>query len=119
MSRAAVPHMTKARYGRIVSISSHAGRQGAQKGGLHYASAKAGILGFTRTLARQVGPDGITVNAVAPGVVDTRLTRTVLTDDFRESLRQGLPVRKLGEPLPVYAVTNIAPRSRNVGPRSR
>jgi len=72
-SRAAIPLMTRNGFGRIVNTSSMNFTGGGRPGVSHYAAAKAGIAGFTRTLAKEVGPQGITANAIAPGYVETEL----------------------------------------------
>lgn len=96
-SRTVLPHMRERGSGSIVNLSSIVGRQGALNGGIHYATTKAGILGFTRTLARQTATQGITVNAVAPGVIDTDLIRENVTPEARERLTSAIPKQRLGE----------------------
>ena len=86
----------KAREGRIINISSVVGSMG-NAGQTNYAAAKAGMMGFTRSLAREIGSRGITVNVVAPGFVDTDMTRA-LDDDQREALLSDIPLQRLGEP---------------------
>lgn len=95
-SKAVLPHMRERGSGSIVNLSSIVGRQGALNGGIHYATTKAGILGFTRTLARQTATEGITVNAVAPGVIDTDLIRENVTPEARERLTSAIPKQRLG-----------------------
>jgi 3-oxoacyl-[acyl-carrier protein] reductase len=87
--------MVKARYGRIVNITSVVGLTG-NAGQCNYAAAKAGIIGFSRALAREVGARGITVNTVAPGFIDTDMTRA-LSEDQRAGLLQQIPLGRLGE----------------------
>jgi len=94
LSKALLRGMMKARYGRIVNITSVVGMTG-NPGQTNYAAAKAGILGFTRSLAREVGSRGITVNAVAPGFIDTDMTRA-LGDSQRQSLVEAIPLNRLG-----------------------
>ena len=77
-SRAVIGEMKKKRWGRIINMSSQAGRSSSELAGIIYASAKAGLLGLTRQLARQVAPYGILVNAVAPGVIATDMSRALL-----------------------------------------
>lgn len=101
MSKACVRAMTKARKGRIISIASVVGLMG-NAGQTNYASAKAGILGFTKALAREVGPRGITVNAVAPGFIDTDMTRG-LSDDQKQLLLGQIPLGRLGQPEEIAA----------------
>ena len=94
LSKACLRPMTKARKGRIISISSVVAAAG-NAGQANYAAAKAGIIGFTRSLAREVGSRNITVNAVAPGFIDTDMTRA-LSDAQRQSLLAQIPLGRLG-----------------------
>jgi len=96
LSKACLRAMTKARKGRIISISSVVGAAG-NAGQTNYAAAKAGLLGFTKSLAREVGARGITVNAVAPGFIDTDMTRA-LAEEQREALQKNIPLNRLGHP---------------------
>lgn len=96
MSKAVLKGMTKARKGRIVSIASVVGAVG-NPGQTNYAAAKAGVMGFTRALAREVGSRNVTVNAVAPGFIDTDMTRA-LTEEQRQALKQHIPLGRLGSP---------------------
>jgi 3-oxoacyl-[acyl-carrier protein] reductase len=96
LSKAVLRGMMKARKGRIVSITSVVGLTG-NPGQTNYAAAKAGILGFTKSLAREVGSRGITVNAVAPGFIDTDMTRA-LADAQRAALNTQIPLGRLGQP---------------------
>ena len=88
--------MMKARKGRIINITSVVGATG-NAGQANYAAAKAGIMGFTRALARELGPRGITVNAIAPGFIDTDMTRA-LGDEARDQLLAQIPLKRLGKP---------------------
>ena len=94
MSKAVLRGMTKARKGRIISISSIVGASG-NAGQCNYAAAKAGVVGFTKSLAREVGSRAITVNAVAPGFVDTDMTRA-LTEAQRQAMLAQIPLGRLG-----------------------
>jgi 3-oxoacyl-[acyl-carrier protein] reductase len=94
MSRAVMRTMMKQRYGRIVSITSVVGASG-NPGQANYAAAKAGILGFTKSLAKEIASRGITVNAVAPGFIDTDMTRA-LNDEQRTALTAQVPMARLG-----------------------
>jgi len=95
MSRACLRGMMKARKGRIINIASVVGATG-NPGQTNYAAAKAGMVGFAKSLAREVGSRGITVNTVAPGFIDTDMTRA-LSDEQRETLRGQIPLERLGE----------------------
>ena len=96
LSKAVLRGMMKARKGRIISISSVVGAAG-NAGQTNYAAAKAGLIGFTKSLAREVGARGITVNAVAPGFIDTDMTRA-LADVQKETLVKDIPLGRLGQP---------------------
>jgi 3-oxoacyl-[acyl-carrier protein] reductase len=94
LSKAAIKPMMKARTGRIVSITSVVGAMG-NPGQTNYAAAKAGMMGFSKSLAREVGSRGITVNCVAPGFIDTDMTRA-LPEAQRQALQQHIPLGRLG-----------------------
>lgn len=94
MSKACMRGMAKAKRGRIISISSVVGASG-NPGQTNYAAAKAGLVGFSKSLAREIGSRGITVNVVAPGFIDTDMTRE-LSEDQRSSLLQNIPLNRLG-----------------------
>lgn len=95
LSKACLRPMMKARRGRIVNIASVVGLSG-NAGQTNYAAAKAGMMGFTKSLAREVGSRGITVNCVAPGFIDTDMTRA-LDDAQRDGLLKGIPLGRLGQ----------------------
>ena len=95
MSKAVLRPMMKARIGRIISISSVVGHMG-NAGQTNYAAAKAGMAGFTKSLASEVGSRNITVNCVAPGFIDTDMTRS-LPDEHKEALLKHIPLGKLGQ----------------------
>lgn len=94
MSKACLRSMMKARHGRIITITSVVGATG-NPGQANYAATKAGVIGFTKSLAREVGSRGITVNAVAPGFIDTDMTRA-LSDEQRSALLAQIPLGRLG-----------------------
>lgn len=95
MSKACLRGMTKAKKGRIISISSVVGASG-NPGQTNYAAAKAGLVGFSKSLAREIGSRNITVNVVAPGFIDTDMTRE-LSEDQRNNLLQNIPLARLGQ----------------------
>ncbi|WP_040260966.1 3-oxoacyl-ACP reductase FabG [Pseudomonas massiliensis] len=95
LSKAVLRGMTKARWGRIISIGSVVGAMG-NAGQVNYAAAKAGLEGFSRALAREVGSRGITVNSVTPGFIDTDMTRE-LPEAQREGLLSQIPLGRLGQ----------------------
>ena len=101
MIKAALQIMKAQNYGRIVNLSSTAGRQVSTLAGAHYTASKAGLLGLTRGAAKELGKFGITVNAVCPGMIDTELTHENATDDLLERLAAGYPVPRLGTALEV------------------
>ena len=102
MSKACVRGMTKARWGRIINISSVVGSMG-NAGQSNYAAAKAGLEGYTRSLARELGSRGITVNAVAPGFIDTDMTKG-LPEEHRANLLAQVPLGRLGDPEEIAGV---------------
>lgn len=107
MCRSCVRHMIKKRKGRIINVTSVVALTG-NAGQTNYAAAKAGILGFTKALAREVGSRGITVNAVAPGFIDTDMTNA-LTENQRNGLQEQIPLGRLGKPEDIaYAVAFLA-----------
>jgi 3-oxoacyl-[acyl-carrier protein] reductase len=99
--KAVFPLMKEQRYGRIVNVSSSAGRTVSTLGGAHYTASKAGLLGLTRAAAKELGHYGITVNAVCPGMIDTELTRENASDDLLQRLAASYPVPRLGTALEV------------------
>jgi NAD(P)-dependent dehydrogenase (short-subunit alcohol dehydrogenase family) len=88
--QAVLPHMKRQHYGRIVNISSTAGRMVSTLGGAHYTTSKTGLLGLTRAAAKELGRYGITVNAVCPGMIDTELTRESAVTSRARSTRRGI-----------------------------
>jgi 3-oxoacyl-[acyl-carrier protein] reductase len=97
-TRAALPRMMRARFGRVINVSSVAGIR-ANPGQANYSASKAGVIGFTRTVAAEVARRGVTVNAVAPGVIETAFTEDVLEGD----LAKAIPARRVGTPEEVAA----------------
>ncbi len=97
-SQAVIPLMKKSGYGRIVNISSSAGRSVSTLGGAHYTAAKAGLLGFTRAVAKEVASFGITVNAVCPGLIDTQMARDSTSKEELEMFIHSFPIKRLGLP---------------------
>ena len=97
-SQAVLPSMQEAGWGRIVNFSSTAGKNISTVGGAHYTAAKAGILGFTRHLAKEVAEYGITVNSVCPGLIDTEMVRATIDDERTQAYADSFPIPRLGEP---------------------
>lgn len=95
MTKICLRDMLKARWGRIINISSVVGSTG-NSGQVNYAAAKAGLIGFTKALAQEVGSRDITVNAVSPGFIDTDMTRD-LPEEHRNALLQRIPMQRLGQ----------------------
>jgi 3-oxoacyl-[acyl-carrier protein] reductase len=101
LTRAVSRYMVRARYGRIVNIASVSGMMG-NAGQCNYAASKAGVIGFTKTVAKELARRNIVANAVAPGFIDTEMTR-VLPDKVKETVKQIIPCQKMGEPADVAA----------------
>ena len=101
LTKAVLPQMTKQGYGRIINISSSAGRMVSTLGGAHYTASKTGLLGLTRASAKELGKFGITVNAICPGMIDTELTHENASPELLERLASTYPVPRLGTALEV------------------
>ena len=102
-SKYCIPAMKSSRWGRIINISSISARSGGGPGAAHYAASKVGLESFTRSLAKELGPFGITANAVSPGVVLTPIHERHNTPESLEKLRQNIPALRLGRPDAVAA----------------
>jgi 3-oxoacyl-[acyl-carrier protein] reductase len=101
LTKAVLSQMKTQRYGRIINISSSAGRTVSTLGGAHYTASKAGLLGLTRASAKELGKFGITVNAICPGMIDTELTHENASPEQLEQLAASYPVPRLGTALEV------------------
>ena len=97
-TRAVLPAMKEAGWGRVVNISSSAGRSVSTLGGPHYTTAKAAVLGFTRAVAKEMAPFGITLNAVCPGLVNTEMVSEVITGAEVRDYADSFPIKRLAEP---------------------
>jgi 3-oxoacyl-[acyl-carrier protein] reductase len=108
--KAVLPGMRSRRYGRIINISSEAGKNGGTVAAAHYAASKGGVLAFTRNLAQQVGADGITVNAICPGRIATEMSGAVSPAENQKFIDKSI-VKRLGAPEDVaFAVCYLADR---------
>ena len=105
VSKAALRGMTKARWGRIINVGSVVGAMG-NAGQANYAAAKAGVEGFSRALARELGSRAVTVNTVAPGFIDTDMTRE-LPDAQKEALLTQIPLGRLGDAVEIANVVGF------------
>jgi 3-oxoacyl-[acyl-carrier protein] reductase len=111
MTKAVQPHMTAARYGRIINLSSTSAQ--GNRGQVNYSAAKAGVQGFTKTLALELGPYGVTANAVAPGFIATDMTKATAQrmkmsfEDFVTSAAAQIPVGRVGKPEDIAATISF------------
>ena len=126
LSQAFIPHMRERKQGSIACMSSvSAQRGGGIFGGPHYSAAKAGVLGLAKAMARELGPDGIRVNCVTPGLIQTDITGGKLTDEMRAEIIKGIPLeparrrRGRGGHLPVPGLRPLRLRHRRGDRRQR
>lgn len=106
-SQAVLGGMKQRGWGRIVNLSSTAGKNISTVGGAHYTAAKAGVLGFTRHLASEVAADGITVNAVCPGLIETQMIHSTISAERMDEYARSFPIPRLGQPEEVAAVVRF------------
>jgi 3-oxoacyl-[acyl-carrier protein] reductase len=99
----AAPHMVRQRWGRVINTSSVHGRVGGRPTLGHYGAAKAGVIALTRTAARELGPHGVTVNAISPGYVDTERLAATLPPERLDTLARQIPVGRIGTPAEIAA----------------
>ena len=105
LSQAFIPHMRERKQGSIACMSSvSAQRGGGIFGGPHYSAAKAGVLGLAKAMARELGPDGIRVNSVTPGLIQTDITGDKLTPEMRADIIKGIPLARLGDAVDVARI---------------
>jgi NAD(P)-dependent dehydrogenase (short-subunit alcohol dehydrogenase family) len=105
MSQALIPHLRERRAGAIVCLASVAAlRGGGLFGGAHYAASKGGVLALAKAMARELAPDGIRVNAIAPSMIDTDIYQGLLSDERRAEVRRSIPMGRLGEARDVAGV---------------
>lgn len=98
LSQAVIPHMRARKSGSIACMASVSGQRGGGVfGGPHYAAAKAGVMGLAKAMARELGPDHIRVNSVAPGLIATDITGDKLTDEMKAKIIEGIPLSRLGQ----------------------
>jgi NAD(P)-dependent dehydrogenase (short-subunit alcohol dehydrogenase family) len=108
--KAVLPGMRKRGYGRIINISSEAGKNGGTVAAAHYCASKGGVLAFTRNLAQQVGADGITVNAICPGRIATEMSGAVSREENQKFIDRSI-IKRLGRPEDIaFAVCYLADR---------
>lgn len=105
LSKAVLRGMMKKRHGRIVNVGSVVGSTG-NPGQANYAAAKAGVIGFSKSMAREVASRGITVNVVAPGFIDTDMTK-VLSEEQKEAIFKDVPANRLGDPKEIAATVSF------------
>jgi NAD(P)-dependent dehydrogenase (short-subunit alcohol dehydrogenase family) len=110
--KAVLPAMKAQQYGRVINISSTAGRTVSTLGGAHYTASKAGLLGLTRAAAKELGKFGITVNAICPGMIDTELTHEHATPELLDQLARSFPMPRLGTALEVADLICFAASER-------
>lgn len=97
LTQAVLPYMKEKNYGRIVNLGSVSGKRGGGIfGGSHYSAAKAGVTGFSKAVAREMAPFGITCNTVEPGLIGTEITGGLLTEEKKEELKKDIPVGRVG-----------------------
>ena len=106
-SQSVIPIMQKKEWGRIINISSSAGKNISTMGGAHYTAAKAAVLGLTRHMAKEVAKFGITVNAICPGLIDTEMVKSTITPQQTLKYTDSFPIQSLGRPEEVADLVNF------------